>query len=171
MRPYLLIAAGVLLFSCNENNKSTDTVQANVDSSVTKIDSSAYLNQDIAAAAVGTSDSMMPGTPTPESWKIAGFNDPAGFKTFFKEFRKWVAGNNIDSIAAHTRFPLRNCSSATEFKNKYSSLFNAEVRKAVANQDAEKFFANYNGVMAANGDLWFSEINNNYYIITINDKM
>ena len=167
----IIIAPALLLFACNDNSKTT-SVKSNVsDTATSKVDSIRLANQNVEAAMVGTSDSIMPGKTTAASWKIAGFNDPEGFQKFFRQLKMWVANDDTDSIAAHIRFPIRNCASAVEFKKDYGTLFNKEVKKAVADQDPEKFFANYNGAMAGNGDLWFNEIDGNYYVITINNKM
>ncbi len=84
----------------------------------------------IKASAAFPSDSLTPGKTTAESWRISGFNDPEGFKSFFKGYKKWVAKDNVDSIAAHIKFPLRNCKSPEIFKKQYATYFNNKVKQS-----------------------------------------
>jgi hypothetical protein len=168
---YVFFALATLIISCNNNDHANSMAGMTVDSASSTSDSARQLTQEVNAAMVGTSDSLMLGQTTDEAWKIAGFTDPNCFKSFFKEFKNWVARDNVDSIAAHIKFPLRNCASASDFRKNYDTLFNTAVKKSVAGQDPEKFFANYNGAMVGKGDLWFSQVNNNFYVVTINNKM
>lgn len=165
----LTFSVCIILFACNENSTSNNADKKKVEAN-NLTDTMASPNQKVEAAMVGTSDSMMPGKTTDESWKIAGFANPSSFKEFFKQFKGWVANDNIDSITAHIKFPLRICPSAEDFKKNYSNFFNSQVKKSVQNQDPDKFFANYSGAMAGSGELWFYEINGTYYVITINNK-
>ncbi len=159
------------LSGCNQNE--TKEPQPALSTDVPKADSTSKDTswKTVKASATLTSDSLTPGKTTAESWRVAGFNDPEGFKTFFKEFRKWVDADNKDSIAAHIKFPLRNCKSAALFKKNYTTYFNDKVKRSVGKQDMEKFFANYNGAMTGDGELWFNEIDHRYYVIAVNNKM
>lgn len=154
--------ASVIILSCHDNS------QHNVASDAKK-DSTPIMIQSVSATAVGTSDSMMLMKTTAESWKLAGFTNPDNFKQFFTRFKQWVANGSKDSIAAHIKFPLRNCPSKEDFLIKFDTLFNTTVKKSVAEQDPDKFFANYNGAMTGNGEVWFNEKDGNYFVITINN--
>lgn len=169
---------GCCLIACNDNDQKkaepsatiehSDSADAKANADTAKKDTS---RKTVKASATLTSDSLTPGKTTAESWKNAGFTDPNGFKAFFKKYQAWVASDNVDSITAHIRFPLRNCKSAPAFRKQYSTFFNSKVKSSVANQDIDKFFANYNGAMTGDGELWFNEINGHYFVITINNKM
>ncbi len=158
------------LFSCTQNNKPSGGSSTQADTAKVPGATNEALKKDIKAGAVLPSDSLDPGTTTAEQWRISGFDKPDEFKTFFKKFKEWVASDNIDSITAHIRFPLRNCKSADVFKKNYSTYFNDLVKTSVAGQNPDKFFANYNGAMTGNGELWFNEIKGKYYVIAINNK-
>ncbi len=164
----LIVAISVWLFSCNGNGTNSKKGISN-DSILNVVGRPDTTKQIIKASAGLPSDSLEPGKTTAESWRVSGFTNPEKFKSFFIQYKKWVADNNIDSIVAHIKFPLRTCASPGVFKKNYSGLFNSRVKQAVAKQDPEKFFANYNGAMVGNGELWFNEIKNNYYVIAVNN--
>jgi len=163
----LIFPTLILFFACNQNNTRNNANKIKVENN--KFADTTSPGQKVEAAVVGTSDSLMPGKTTDESWKIAGFTNPSSFKEFFREFKGWVANDNIDSITAHIKFPLRICPSAEDFKKNYSNFFNSQVKKSVEQQDPDRFFANYSGAMTGNGELWFYEIKGKYYVITINN--
>lgn len=169
-RILLTFSVCILVIACNQNKTSDSAKKIKVENN-NLADTMSSPSQKVAAAVVGTSDSLMPDKTTDESWKIAGFTNPSSFKEFFNAFKGWVANDNIDSITAHIKFPLRVCASAENFKKNYSSFFNSEVKKSVQNQDPDRFFANYSGAMTGSGELWFYEIKGKYYVITINNKM
>jgi len=164
----LIVPALMLLFACNQNRTGNNANKTKVESN-NLVDTLPSSTQKVEAAVIGTSDSIMPGKTTDESWRIAGFTNPASFKEFFKDFKGWVANDNIDSIIAHVKFPLRICASAENFKKNYSTFFNSQVKKSVEHQDPDKFFANYSGAMIGSGEIWFYEIQGKYYVITINN--
>ena len=179
MKQFFFISfINLFLFSCSENNDQKAVLHASADTANAE---SAKPNavtpkkdtfgKTIKASATLTSDSLTPGKTTAESWRISGFDDPEGFKAFFKKYKTWVAADNVDSIAAHIKFPLRNCKTAASFIKEYSTYFNGKVKRSVAHQDTDKFFANYNGAMTGDGELWFNDINGEYYVIAINNKM
>ena len=147
--------------ACNNTGDNTNTTNDSTGTNaITQTDSTNIISKDTA----------LNDATTDEQYSIAGFNNPAGFKAFFNTFRGWVVSNNIDSIAAHIQFPLKNCTTVGAFKKDYENLFNAQVKSSVGDQDINHFFANQQGVMTGNGELWFNEINGKYFIIAINNK-
>lgn len=158
-----LFAASFILFvsSCTDVGKKANDISDTAGrASAPQVDNTKVIPEDTLTQEVTTA----------EQFRVAGFNDPAGFRRFFHIFQNWVATNNADSIAAHIQFPLKNCASAPAFKKDYKNLFNDQVKSSVAAQDANHFFANQQGLMTGNGDVWFNEINGKYLIIAINNK-
>ncbi len=176
MKQFLFISfLCIFLFSCGTNNKEKTAEHAAIDSAAIKnlnIDTTVKDTswKTIKASAAFPSDSLTPGKTTAESWRISGFDDPEGFKAFFKEYKKWVVEDNVDSISAHIRFPLRNCKSPEIFKKQYGTYFNKKVKQSALQQNADKFFANYNGAMTGDGELWFTDVNGKYFVIAINNE-
>ncbi len=176
MKQFLFISfLCFFLFSCGANNNEKTAEHRAIDSATSK-NSNAYTAvkdtswKTIKASAAFPSDSLTPGQTTADSWRISGFDDPEGFKAFFKEYKKWVAEDNIDSIAAHIRFPLGNCKSPEIFKKQYATYFNNKVKQSALQQNTEKFFVNYNGAMTGDGELWFTDVNGKYFVIAINNE-
>ncbi|MFZ1799492.1 MAG: hypothetical protein WAU24_06465 [Chitinophagaceae bacterium] len=159
----LLFAASFILVlsSCTDIGKKANDIKDTADMAIApQVDNTKVIPDDTLTKEVTTA----------EQFRVAGFNDPPGFRKFFSTFQNWVATNNTDSIAAHIQFPLKNCSSASAFKKDYKNLFNDQVKSSVAAQDANHFFANQQGLMTGNGEVWFNEINGKYLIIAINNK-
>ena len=171
MKQFFAIIILISLFACNSNNEKNADSSASPDTTKVEkvmLDTSGKI---IKASAAFTSDSLMKSNTTAGQWKASGFHNPGEFKEFFIQYKTWVAADNVDSITAHIKFPLRNCKSATEFKKDYSEFFNSNVKNAVTKQDPDKFFVNYDGAMAGDGELWFSELDGKYYVVAINNKM
>ncbi len=58
-----------------------------------------------------------------------------------------------------------------QFVTGYDQIFDEHVRRAIAHQSAKCLFANYQGVMIGNGEVWFGEQPNGAMeIITVNPK-
>jgi hypothetical protein len=165
----IILSSG--LFACNGN--TDNNVKSNASSDSTKVEKAIpdTSGKIIKASAAFTSDSLTQSNTTAGQWKVSGFHKPDEFKKFFIQYKTWIAADNVDSITAHIKFPLRNCKSAADFKKNYSEFFNSKVKNAVTNQDPDKFFVNYDGAMAGDGELWFSEFDGKYYVVAINNKM
>jgi hypothetical protein len=59
--------------------------------------------------------------------------------------------------------------SKTQFLRQYDTIFDANVRQAIARQSARCLFGNYQGTMIGNGEVWFSQqANGAMKIITVN---
>jgi hypothetical protein len=44
-----------------------------------------------------------------------------------------------------------------QFLSQYDSIFDAQVRKAIAQQTAKCLFGNYQGTMIGDGEVWYRE--------------
>lgn len=158
---FLFVTSSILIISsCTDVGKKANEIKDSAIVTVPQVDNTKVVPDDTLTKEVTTE----------EQFRVAGFNDPGGFRKFFKIFQNWVVTNNKDSIAAHIQFPLKNSENAAAFKKEYENLFNGQVKSSVAGQDANHFFANYKGLMTGNGEVWFNEINGKYYIIAINNK-
>jgi hypothetical protein len=103
-------------------------------------------------------DSVFSDGSVPTSWINAGITDSVKMKKFIRQLQLWVADRNVDSIAAHLRYP----------KN-YENYFNQTVRSAVMSQKLNQVFRNQQGVMLSEGRVWLTEKDNHILIIAINN--
>ena len=86
-------------------------------------------------------------------------------KAFLAELKTAVQAVDKRKVAAMVKYPLRvntgeghkTIQSASKFLTEYDRLFTASVRKAITAQTPECLFANWQGVMIGNGEVWFSE--------------
>jgi hypothetical protein len=110
---------------------------------------------------------------------VAGVTDLRAFKQIFEVLKTAVAKDDKDQAAACALFPIRvnngkkslQIKTKAEFVKQYDQIFTVDVRKALAAQDADKMFANWKGVMAGNGEIWFgatAETPQQYGIISVN---
>lgn len=107
----------------------------------------------------------------PASWINAGVKDSVSMKMFIRRLQRWVDQNQVDSIAAHMNFPMKNpgITDAREFKLNYSNYFSDGVKSALADQPLNQVFRNQQGVMIGQGQIWLRENNNNIQIFAINN--
>ena len=122
------------------------------------------------AAQIAAQDSLFEDGSIPTTWANAGFDNPAGFKNFITQFKDWVKNDNVDSIAAHISFPIKPAKTEAVFKEKYTSIFDTNIKNAVANQRLDRIFRNADGAMIGNGQIWFTVGKSNYMITAINKE-
>jgi len=91
------------------------------------------------------------------------------YHAFFEKLKKAVAENDKQTVASMVDYPFKaringkavTIRDAAHFAADYDKVFTAKVKEAVANQTYEKLFANWQGVMIGDGEVWFSGICNN----------
>ena len=103
----------------------------------------------------------------------------APYSAFFEKLKKAVAENDRQTVAAMVQYPFKarisgkavTIRDAAHFVADYDKVFTAKVRKAVSNQTYPNLFANWQGVMIGDGEVWFSGIDdkNTVKIIAVND--
>lgn len=168
----LFLSLFPLLAACNtnkaaENKTGADSLQANTTpKDIPGQNPTTGINYD---AEIAAQDSVFEDGSTPSSWANAGFTDPVAFKRFIIQFKDWVRHDNVDSVAAHIRFPMKKIATAEDLKTKYTSVFNEHVKTAIANQHLDHFFRNQDGAMFDGGLIWFTASNNGYFITAINN--
>jgi hypothetical protein len=171
---FILLIGGII--SCNDTDKtSVNTTEQKTDSTVkdpvvvpTSIQLTPEEEKDDSNFADGSITT---------SWENAGINDPKALKLFIKKLKQWSADNNKDSIAASISYPLLNdktISSASVFLQKYETVFNEKVKKALNNENLSQIFRRSNGVVIGDGDIWINNVSKNngeeYRITSINYK-
>lgn len=162
------LLAGIVVIACSCQNTTKESKQYNDSTQVDTTVNTNSLPVDSIELQTTAQDTLFEDGSIPTSWENAGFNNENAFKHFLVHFKGWVKDDLQDSIAAHIRFPLKNVKSIAEFKQKYNSLFDNSLKKTVEQQRLDRIFRNNNGAMIGNGDIWFIENANNYYIIAIN---
>lgn len=163
----VLFIATCLFLSCNDNAGNTF---AGSDSDKATQTPAPAENAQPVTDSLHAPDTLFKDGSIPTSWENAGFSDPVAFKTFIMQLKDWVRNDNMDSIAAHIQFPLKNVKTADAFKKDYNKLFNEKIKTAIAAQRVDRVFRNSSGAMIGSGELWFIENKGNYYITAINAK-
>ncbi len=119
-------------------------------------------------AEIAAQDTLFEDGSIPSSWANAGFDHPEHFKRFLISFKEWVKTDNVDSITAHIRFPLKNYKTPEAFREKYDKIFDASLKAVVDSQRLDRISRNYQGAMLGSGEIWFSVFPQGYRIIAIN---
>lgn len=94
------------------------------------------------------------------------FGDHAPYHAFFEKLKKAVAENDKKAVAAMVEYPFKariddravTIRDAAHFVEDYDKVFTPKVRKAVSSQTYPNLFANWQGVMIGDGEIWFGGI-------------
>lgn len=107
------------------------------------------------------------------------FGAHAPYRQFFETLQKAVASNDKAAVAALVDYPFQaringkavRLRDAAHFIAEYDKIVTPKVKHAVASQTYETLFANWQGVMIGDGEVWFSGVgsNNTVRITAIND--
>lgn len=169
---YLLLGA-CLVSSCRGNSvrktDEKDTITVADDDPVAGSDSGTggSLPDKAYATQINAPDNLFEDGTEPSTWENAGFTDARGFKLFLLQFKSWVRQDRVDSIVAHTRFPLGHIKNKEGFLKKYNQLFDDRLKDVVAQQRLDRIFRNEHGAMLGRGDIWFNVQDGRYVIIAI----
>jgi len=96
------------------------------------------------------------------SYSIAGFDDASKVQLYVENLKTLVSQDKKEDIAQLIRFPLKisvaarriTLRSKDDFLKHYDQAFNSKVRDALAKQDSANLFANWQGAMIGNGEIW-----------------
>jgi hypothetical protein len=113
------------------------------------------------------------------AFDVAG-TDAATVTAFLKSLQSAVALGNRTKVATLVHYPLKvwldgeetKISNESELQARYSRVFDADVKKAIAEARVDTLFANQQGVMLDNGRVWFRPLpdrKNAIKIVAIND--
>jgi hypothetical protein len=94
------------------------------------------------------------------------FGDHKPYQAFLAELQKAVAAADKPAVAGLIGYPLKTkvagkattLHNAQEFTAHYDALMTAKITGAVKGQAYGKLFANAQGVMIGDGEIWFSGI-------------
>jgi hypothetical protein len=94
------------------------------------------------------------------------FGDHKPYQAFLVELQKAVAAADKPAVAGLIGYPLKTkvagkattLHNAHEFTGHYDALMTAKVTAAIKGQAYAKLFANAQGVMIGDGEVWFSGI-------------
>jgi hypothetical protein len=94
------------------------------------------------------------------------FGDHKPYQAFLAELQKAVAAVDKPAVAGMVGYPLKTkmagkpttLHNAQEFTGRYDALMTAKVTAAIKGQAYAKLFANAQGVMIGDGEVWFSGI-------------
>ena len=100
-------------------------------------------------------------TDVAESW---GSDAAAQARTFVKTLQTAIKNGDQIAVTDSVLFPLRiymngktrTVSSRTQFLQLYGRIMSPGVRKAIVSQNPECLFANADGVMIGDGEIWFA---------------
>jgi len=102
---------------------------------------------------------------TAPAFAAAG-TDAAQVTTFLKCLQSSVALDNRIKVATLVHFPLKVwldgeetvIDNESEFQARYSRIFDADVKKAIAEAKVDALVASQQGVMFGNGRVWFRPV-------------
>ncbi len=107
------------------------------------------------------------------------FGNHQPYHDFFDSLKKAVAAGDKAAVAAVVDYPFQaringkavKLRDAAHFMADYDKIVTSKVKNAVAGQTYETLFANWQGVMIGDGEVWFSGVGdgNTVKITAIND--
>lgn len=94
------------------------------------------------------------------------FGDHTRYHTFFDNLKKAVAAGDKAAVAAMIEYPFQvriggkslKIRDAAHFIADYDQVITAKVKNALQGQTYETLFANWQGVMVGQGEIWFSGV-------------
>jgi hypothetical protein len=110
----------------------------------------------------------------------AAGTDAASVTAFLKSLQTAVAIGNRLKVASLVHFPVKaringeetTIDNESEFQARYSRIFDADMKKALAEAKVDTLFASQQGVMFDNGRVWFRPVvehKNALKIVAFND--
>jgi hypothetical protein len=117
----------------------------------------------LAAAAFA---SALSATPTLANDQIAMFGDEAAYMEAFEAIKTAVAADDAEAVAAMIAYPFKVTADGEDYLfdgpegvvEHYDSIVTDEIKQAVADQEYRYLFANQDGVMFGDGQVWLSEV-------------
>lgn len=164
-KAYPLFVIGVAMIIASACQSGTQTAETQHDSLIGKVDT--IPEQPAEQVAGSLIDAALADT-TVQNWEASGMTSQAEFVKFFNKFKEWVAADQKDSIIANIDFPTAKYKSAKQFKARYDSIFNSELKQKVAASGVKDLGANYQGVRFSDGEFWFNERKGKYVISAVN---
>jgi hypothetical protein len=105
--------------------------------------------------------------------------DKAKRVEFLKKLQTAVAADDRATVVKMVSYPMNwnhgsvkgTIRNSAALLKKYNLVFNAAVKKAIADQKPEELFVRDQGTMIGSGEVWYSQINTGkeFFIITVNN--
>lgn len=94
------------------------------------------------------------------------FGEHVPYRNFFERLKQAIANNDRAAVAAMIDYPFRariggksvTLRDPAHFIAEFDRIVTARVRQAVLDQQYETLFANWQGVMIGDGEIWFSAV-------------
>ncbi len=108
---------------------------------------------------------------------LQGAEFAAKSRAFLAELQRSVAARDKARVASMTSYPLTvirgtgrtRVRNASQFLSQYETIFDAHVRRVIAQQSAKCLFGNYQGAMIGDGEVWFNQApDGTMKVITVN---
>lgn len=105
------------------------------------------------------------------------FGEHERLETFFTELQQAVTNDDADALAQMVAYPISvtidgesvEIAGESEFVTDFDQIFTSDVKDAVTSQSYETLFANWQGVMIGDGEVWFSIVDDAPRITAINN--
>ena len=119
-----------------------------------------------------TLESHIPGdtikvADSPERFEVIGISDPKIVNDFVENVKTALQKNDATALSTMCIFPLRlnyqdgatkskhtDVKDANDFVNSFDKIFTPAMKSAILNQPNSDLFANYQGLMLGNGEVW-----------------
>ncbi|WP_037288558.1 hypothetical protein [Saccharibacillus sacchari] len=142
----------------------------------TAIIGTSWTPADTASAAETSAKTAAQSTQKSNPYEVAGIDDPAAFHTFFVKLQQAVAKNDKKAVASMISYPLNVNTNGKTYKfrtparfiAKYDSIMTPEVKRTLGYAIEEDLFANWQGVMVGNGQLWISQFDGKIAVYAVN---
>ncbi|MEO9341023.1 hypothetical protein ABFT80_26875 [Mesorhizobium sp. SB112] len=131
------------------------------------------------AASAGTANTYAQTAAEVDSSLDDLFGAHAPYRHFFEQLQKAVASDDKAAVAAMVDYPFQaringravKLRDAAHFVADFDKIVTSKVKQAIAGQTYATLFANWQGVMIGDGELWFSGVGdgNVVKITAIND--
>jgi len=112
-------------------------------------------------------------------YEAAGISDSKAAENFFLHLQQAVRNNQRAKVAAMMSYPISvrvrsrkvKLRAKADLLKRYDFVFNKKVKHALAAQKIPDLFANWQGIMIGNGELWFNQmpVSHNFKITAINN--
>lgn len=105
------------------------------------------------------------------------FGEHERLETFFSDLQHAIANDDAAGLAAMVSYPISvkidgestSIGSEGEFVADFDRILTPGVKEAVEAQSYETLFANWQGVMIGDGEIWFAIVDDEPRIIAINN--
>lgn len=108
-------------------------------------------------------------------YHVADFDDDKSVETFANKFKEAVVKKDKEAVASMIHYPIDATlkdkaviiNNKEEFLRFYNDIFDKTLCSKIANANTHNMFANYQGVMIGNGEVWFGRDGNDVKVISV----